>query len=121
MVGNSAFIGTYHSLELVLFVLSSKSSCAQKAGQEFFRDFALCNKNDSNIDPKMGIAPNWIQTLSPNVGRAARQRPSKAAINEPYDKRSPYDNEHRVDDEREIGQGPGNEWLDLKWRGKNEA
>jgi hypothetical protein len=82
----------------------------------FGRDLALCNKSSDSIDPRVGIPPNWIQTLSPKAGKAKKvDPPEEAAVIEPVDPKrrpttGPYPDEED-DDFRKVGQGPKNQAL----------
>lgn len=100
MSGNSQRLSTYHNLELNLYLLSYKATAG--GSPAFTRDIALVNKSYDNLDPRVGIAPNWLETMSPDVGRATGVQPVKqAALIEPYGQDVAPGND--PENEREIG------------------
>lgn len=94
---NAARFSTYHNLELNLYMLS------KNAAGFFTRDVALVNKAYDNLDPRMGIAPSWLETLSANAVKAPKVEPPKiAAMIEPYNSADEQANEC-PEENREVG------------------
>ncbi|GAQ78663.1 hypothetical protein KFL_000170090 [Klebsormidium nitens] len=112
-LGNSKQISSYHNLECCLHVLSGFSEAPKPFGAAFSRDFALVNKIGNVLNPRFGISPNWLDTLTPNVTRAD----PGGAIIQPYAdpvkiEYAPVTDEvklERSDNKRKIGHGPGKE------------